>query len=313
MIATLTASVPFWGWATFIVFVLFLLALDLGILHRKNHEVGVKEALGWTAVWVSLALFFNLGVWYFFGKQKAIEFLTGYLIEYSLSVDNLFVFLTLFTYFHVPKIYQHRVLFWGIIGALLMRGAMIGAGAVLIQRFHWIIYLFGAFLVFTGIKMLTKEDEKLEPERNPIVRLFRKFFPVTTEYRGEHFWVYEQGRLWATPLFIVLICVEVTDLIFAVDSIPAIFAITPDPFIVFTSNVFAILGLRSLYFALSSIMHFFHYLKYGLGIVLAFVGAKMLMSHYYPIDTLVSLGVVLSILTGSIIASFFHRPAPEAK
>src|SRR5512143_1413892 len=296
-----------WPWVGFNAFVLVMLALDLGVFHRKAHVVSFKESLVWTIVWVVLALLFNAGVWHFYGSQKALEFFTGYLIEKSLSVDNVFVFALLFSYFAVPAKYQHKVLFWGILGALLMRAGMIAAGAALIAKFTWIIYLFGGFLILTGIKMIVKREEEIHPERNPVVRWFKKLMPVTADYRDDHFFVKEGGRRWATPLFVVLLLVEFSDLIFAVDSIPAIFAVTTDPFIVYTSNVFAILGLRSLYFALAGVMDKFHYLKIGLGVVLAFVGVKMLLAHTaYKLDTLVSLGVVGLILAVSVAVSLLR-------
>ena len=293
-----------WLWVGFNVFILAMLALDLGVFHRKTHVVSLKESLTWTGVWVVLALLFNAGVWHYAGSQKALEFFTGYVIEKSLSVDNVFVFALLFSYFAVPPVYQHKVLFWGILGALLMRAFMIAAGAALITKFAWIIYVFGAFLILTGIKMIVKRDEEIHPERNPVVRWFKKLMPVTPAYRGDKFFVRENGIRMATPLFVVLLLVEFTDLIFAVDSIPAIFAVTKDPFIVYTSNVFAILGLRSLYFALAGVMDKFHYLKIGLGVVLAFVGVKMVLAHTaYKIDTLVSLGVIVLILATSVVWS----------
>ena len=294
-----------WLWIGFNGFVLIMLCIDLGVFHRKAHIVSMKEALSWTAAWVSLALVFNLGVWHYLGQQKALEFFTGYVIEYSLSVDNMFVFALLFSYFAVPPLYQHKVLFWGILGALLMRAVMILVGAALIAKFAWIIYVFGAFLILTGIKMIFKKEEEIHPERNPLVRLFKRFMPVTSDYRADKFFVREKGILMATPLFVVLLLVEFTDLIFAVDSIPAIFAVTKDPFIVYTSNVFAILGPRSLYFALSGVMDKFHYLKIGLGVVLTFVGVKMLLGHTpWKIDTLVSLGVIVFVLAAAVAASW---------
>lgn len=293
-----------WLWVGFNVFVLAMLALDLGVFHRKAHVVSVREALTWSGVWVALALVFNIGVWHWLGAQKGVEFFTGYLIEKSLSMDNVFVFALLFSYFAVPPIYQHKVLFWGIIGALVMRAIMIWAGAALITNFAWIIYIFGAFLILTGVKMIVKRETEIHPEQNPLVRWFKRLMPVTSDYRGSRFFVRENGVLMATPLFIVLLLIEFTDLIFAVDSIPAIFAVTKDPFIVYTSNVFAILGLRSLYFALAGVMHKFHYLKVGLGIVLTFVGVKMILAHTaWKIDTLVSLGVIVVVLTASVLAS----------
>ncbi len=301
-----------WLWVGFNAFVFVMLALDLGVFHRKAHVVTLKESLTWTAVWVVMALLFNLGVAHYMGNNKALEFFTGYVIEKSLSVDNVFVFALLFSYFAVPTIYQHKVLFWGIFGALVMRAIMIALGAKLITEFAWIIYIFGAFLILTGIKMIVKREEEIHPERNPVVRLFKRFMPVTGEYRGDKFFVREKNILMATPLFIVLLLVEFTDLIFAVDSIPAIFAVTKDPFIAYTSNVFAILGLRSLYFALSGVLDKFHYLKIGLGVVLSFVGVKMLLAHSpWKIDTLVSLGVIVIVLTASVVASLAWPKKPN--
>lgn len=294
----------FWLWAGFNAFVLIMLALDLGVFHRKAHVVTFKESISWTIVWVVMAMLFNLGIGHYMGDDKALEFFTGYVIEKSLSVDNVFVFALLFGYFSVPPVYQHKVLFWGIFGALIMRAVMIAAGAALITEFAWIIYVFGGFLVLTGIKMIVKHETEIHPERNPLVRLFKRLMPVTPEYREDKFFVREKGVLMATPLFVVLLLVEFTDLIFAVDSIPAIFAVTKDPFIVYTSNVFAILGLRSLYFALAGVMDKFHLLKMGLGAVLTFVGIKMLLAHSeWKIDTHVSLGVIIVILAASVIAS----------
>ena len=296
-----------WLWIGFNVFVLGMLALDLGVFHRKAHIVTVKESIAWTVVWVTLALLFNLGVAHYMGDAKGLEFFTGYVIEKSLSVDNVFVFALLFSYFAVPPLHQHKVLFWGILGALIMRAIMIFLGAALIERFAWIIYVFGAFLILTGIKMIVKREEEIHPERNPLVRWFKKLMPVTNDYRGDKFFVRENGVRMATPLFVVLLLVEFSDLIFAVDSIPAIFAVTRDPFIVYTSNVFAILGLRSLYFALAGVMDKFHYLKIGLGVVLSFVGVKMLLGHTaWKIDTHISLGVIVTVLAASIIVSLLR-------
>ena len=293
-----------WLWIGFNIFVLLMLALDLGVFHRTAHIVTFKESISWTVIWVALAMLFNLGVWHYAGSEKGIEFLTGYVIEKSLSVDNVFIFVLLFSYFAVPQVYQHKVLFWGILGALIMRAIMIGVGAALLAKFAWIIYIFGGFLILTGIKMIVKREEEIHPERNPVVRWFKKLMPVTADYRGDKFFVRENGIRHATPLFVVLILVEISDLIFAVDSIPAIFAVTKDPFIVYTSNVFAILGLRSLYFALAGVMDKFHYLKIGLGVVLTFVGVKMLLGHTeWKIDTHFSLGVIVTILTASVVAS----------
>jgi len=291
-------------WAGFLLFVLLMLALDLGVFHRKSHEVKIREALIWSAVWISIALLFNVGVYFFMGQEKAIEFLTGYVIEKSLSVDNLFVFIMVFSYFNVDTKYQHKVLFWGIIGALVMRAIFIFAGVALIQQFHWIIYIFGAFLIFTGIKMLVQKNEKVEPDKNPLVRLFKRFFPVTDTMHGDSFFVKINAKTVATPLFIVLLIIEFTDLIFAVDSIPAILAISNDTFIIFTSNVFAILGLRALYFALAGISKLFYYLKYGLSAILVFVGVKMVIAGFFKIPVMYSLLIIISILTLSILASF---------
>jgi tellurite resistance protein TerC len=295
-------------WIGFTVFVLALLALDLGVFHRKAHEVHVREALTWTAVWISLALVFNVGMYFWFGPERALEFLTGYVIEKALSVDNIFVFIIVFSVFAVPAKLQHRVLFWGIVGALIMRAIFIVLGAALLQRFHWVIYIFGAFLVFTGIKLLVQRGAKVHPERNLILRLFRRLVPSVGDYRGGHFTVIEAGKRYATPLLLVLVAIEATDIVFAVDSIPAIFAVTTDPFIVYTSNIFAILGLRALYFALAGMMGKFHYLKVGLSLVLIFVGAKMLLAGIYKIPILVSLAVIVSLLAGSIVASLLRRP-----
>lgn len=293
-----------WLWVGFNLFVLAMLALDLGVFHRKAHVVGFRESISWSLVWVALALVFNLGVWHFMGPQKGLEFFTGYLIEKSLSIDNVFVFALLFGHFAVPPLYQHKVLFWGILGALVMRAVMILLGAALITKFTWVIYVFGLFLILTGIKMIVKREESVHPENNPLVRWLRRLMPVTADYRGDRFFVLEAGRRAATPLFVVLLLVEFSDLIFAVDSIPAIFAVTKDPFIVYTSNVFAILGLRSLYFALAGVIDKFHYLKVGLGVVLGFVGVKMLLGHTaWKIDTRISLGVIVLILAFSVICS----------
>ena len=292
-----------WYWVLFNVFVLAMLALDLGVFHRKSHEVKMKEALTWSAVWISLALAFNVLIYFWMGEKKALEFLTGYVIEKSLSVDNIFIFIMVFTYFHVPALYQHKILFWGILGALIMRAIFIFAGVALIAKFHWTVYVFGLFLIITGIKMALQKDKKIEPDKNPAIRLFRRYFPVTDSYDGSKFLTRVNGKLLATPMMIVLIVIETTDLIFAVDSIPAILAITTDPFIVYTSNVFAILGLRALYFALAGVMQLFHYLAYGLSAVLVFVGAKMMLVDVYKIPIQISLLVIVVILTVSIVAS----------
>ena len=290
-------------WVCFIGFVVFMLVLDLGVFHRKSHEIKIKEALIWSAVWISLALIFNYGIYVFLGKEKAIEFLTGYIVEKSLSVDNLFVFIMLFTYFKVDVKHQHKVLFWGILGALVMRAIFIFAGVALINKFHWIIYIFGALLIFTGIKMLFHKEENIDPDRNPLVKLFKKIFPVTEKEHGDKFFVRLNGKTVATPLFIVLLMVEFTDLIFAVDSIPAILAITNDTFIIFSSNVFAILGLRALYFALAGITKYFYYLKYGLSAILVFVGIKMTIVDFYKVPIVSSLLVISGILIISVVVS----------
>lgn len=311
-----------WLWVGFNVFVLAMLALDLGVFHRKAHEVSIKEASIWSVVWISLAMVFNALIFNFWSVispgsgytngEAGLAFLTGYLIEKALSVDNIFVFVLIFTYFSVPAKYQHRVLFWGIIGALLMRGIMIGLGAALIKEFHWIIYIFGAFLIFTGIRMAFHKNEEVHPENNPLVRLLRRIMPVTENYENDKFFVRRAGVLMATPLFLVLLMVESTDLIFAVDSIPAIFAVTQDPFLVYTSNVFAILGLRSLYFVLAGMVTKFHYLKLGLSFVLVFVGVKMLLvDTAWKIPTGISLGVVAGIIIISVIASLIRSRRQE--
>ncbi len=298
-------------WIGFNVFVLAMLALDLLVFHRKPHEVSVREALSWSAVWIALALVFNAGLYFFQGRQPALEFLTGYLIEKSLSVDNIFVFLMVFAYFRVPQKYQHEVLFWGILGALVFRAIFIAGGVTLIKNFHWIIYVFGAFLIFTGIKMVLDKDKEIHPEKSPLLRLFRKFMPVTEGYENGKFFVRKDSRLYATPLFVVLLVIETTDIIFAVDSIPAILAITQDPFIVYTSNVFAILGLRALYFALAGVIRLFHYLHYGLSAILVFVGTKMLLSDFYKVPIGISLSVVACLLFLSVGASLLWPQKKE--
>lgn len=299
-------NMPLWIWVAFNLFVLAMLALDLGVFHRKSHAVSLKEATIWSVVWISLALVFNIGLYIWQGSEVALQFLTGYLIEKSLSVDNIFVFVLIFSAFAVPAAYQHRVLFWGILGALLMRGALIFAGAALLERFHWIIYVFGAFLIFTGIKMVFHRNEEMHPEHNPVIRLFRRFLPVTEDYVEDRFFVRRAGALVATPLLLVLLVVESTDLIFAVDSIPAIFAVTQDPFIVYTSNVFAILGLRALYFLLAGVINTFYYLKLGLSAVLVFVGVKMVAIDFYKIPIVLSLGIIASILAIAVGASLIR-------
>ena len=292
-------------WILFNIFVLLMLVLDLGVFHRNSHTVKFREALLGSAMWIGLALVFAVLVYFWRGRPATLEFVTGYVIELSLSVDNLFVFLLIFRFFKVPGEQQHKVLFWGILGALIMRGLFILLGVGLMRRFEWIAYFFGALLIFSGIKLFTQKEMEIHPEKNPVLRIFRRFMPVTDNYEGGRFFV-RRARTYATPLLIVLLVVETTDLIFAVDSIPAILAITLDAFIVYTSNVFAILGLRSMYFALAGMMELFHYLHYGLSLVLIFVGAKMMVAHYYKIPTGVALGVVAGVLTISVAASVLH-------
>jgi tellurite resistance protein TerC len=301
-------------WLGFTAFVLALLALDLGVFHRKAHEVTTREALTWSIVWISLALLFNVGIAYWYGRERGMEFLTGFLIEKALAVDNIFVFAVVFSTFAVPPALQHRVLFWGILGALVMRAIFIAAGAALIHQFHWIMYVFGAFLILTGVRLFVQREVEPHPENNPLVRLFVRWVPSVSTYDGARFFTIKDGRRYATPLLLVLVVIEVTDLIFAVDSIPAIFAVTSDPFIVYTSNIFAILGLRSLYFLLAGVMNQFHYLKVGLALVLMFVGIKMTIVDLYKIPITVSLGVIATMIGGAIIASWLRpRPQTEAK
>lgn len=322
------AGIPTWIWGAFLGFVLVVLALDLGVFHRKAHVVQMKEALVWSGIWMSLALAFAALIFTQWGgirpdspysnSEAGFAFIAGYLVEWALSVDNLFVFLLVFAYFQVPPEYQHRVLFWGIVGALVFRMIFIGLGAVVLERFHWSMIIFGAFLIFTGIKMVRSHAQKMDPAKNPVIKLIRKLMPVTPEYHGDKFFTRIDGRLWATPLFVALLVVEFTDVVFAVDSVPAIYAITSEPFIVFTSNVFAILGLRSLFFALAGLMRMFHYLHYGLAAVLVFVGCKMLYSYAekdiapelpkFPVA--LSLGVILAILVASVVVSL-KRPKVE--
>lgn len=300
-------------WIGFATFIVTMLVLDLGVFHRRAHAVSLKEAGIWVAVWVSLALIFNLVVYYLKGSQAALAFLTAYLIEESLSIDNMFVFLMLFAYFGVKAEHQHRVLFWGIVGALVMRGIFIAAGVTLLAKFHWLIYVFGAFLVYTGIKMASPKVMEVHPEHNPVLKLACRFIPITKDYVGQRFLTREAGRLVATPLLLVLLIVESTDVVFAVDSIPAVLAVTRDPLIIYTSNAFAILGLRSIFFVLAGIMGLFKYLKVGLSVVLTFVGAKMLISGFYEIPIAVSLGVVFGVLFLSVLISVLLRPEEVEK
>ena len=298
---------PILFWILFNAFVLLMLALDLGVFHRKAHEVSLKEALTWTFVWVFLAMVFNTLIFYWRGQQQALEFFTGYLVEKALSIDNISVFIMIFSYFQVPSKYQHKVLFWGILGALIMRVIFIFAGVALIEKFHFTIYIFGALLIYTGYKMFYHNNATIEPDKNPVIRFFKKFMPVTPDLHEDNFFVKLNGKQFATPLFLVLILIETTDLIFAVDSIPAILAITQDQFIVYTSNVFAILGLRSLYFALAGVVHRFWLLSYGLAVVLVFVGLKMLLIDVYKIPIEWSLVFIATTITGSILLSLRIR------
>lgn len=297
-------SMPLWAWAAFFAFIIAMLALDLGVLQRDSHAVTMKEAIVWCIVWLALALGFNGLLYYWRGAEAAQQFLAGYLVELCLSVDNVFVFILVFAYFRVEPRFQHRVLFWGIIGAVLMRAVFILVGVGVIERFHWVLYLFGVFLVYTGVKMaLPKKDDEIHPDQNIAVRLFRKFFAVSSQPAAGHFFVSEGGRRVATPLFIVLLVIETTDLVFALDSLPAVLAITKDGFIALTSNIFAILGLRSLYFALNGVMQLFRYLKIGLAIILVFIGTKMLIANWVDISTATSLGVIGGVLAMSVLLS----------
>lgn len=307
-------DVPIWLWVAFTGFVLALLALDLGVFHRRPHAVTLKEAAIWSGVWVSLALSFNLWLFTRGGSEPALEFLTGYLIEKSLAVDNIFVFAMIFSYFAIPAVFQHRILFWGILSALIMRGGLIFAGAYLIDAFHWVLYLFGAFLIFTGIRMTRREEKPVDFNESFVVRVIRRIIPVSESYHGANFVVRQKGVWVATPLLVVLILVEISDVIFAIDSIPAIFAVTQDPFIVWTSNVFAILGLRSMYFLLAGIIPKFHLLKPALAVIMVFVGSKMLLVDIYKIPTVASLAVVALVLTVAVVASLLvtrSHPEPE--
>lgn len=310
-----TDAMPLWAWIGFFVFIAAMLALDLGVFQRDSHEVKMKEALAWCGVWAALALSFNAVVWYWRGTELGQQFLASYLIELSLSIDNVFVFILVFAYFKVPAKWQHRVLFWGIIGAVVMRAVFILVGVSVIQRFHWVLYFFGAFLVYTGVKMAlpSKEEVDVDPDHNPVVRLFKRFYPVAPHNEHGHFFTRHDGRLMATPLFIVLLVVETTDVVFALDSIPAVLAITKDGFIALTSNIFAILGLRSLYFALSGVMQLFRYLKIGLAVILCFIGVKMLIEHWVKIPTTASLGVIAAVLTMSVLLSLLIKPPANSQ
>lgn len=298
-------------WILFTLFIVVMLAIDLGIFNRKDHEVKVKEALVWSGVWVGLALAFNAGLYFWKGQETAIQFFTGYVIEKSLSIDNIFIFLQVFAYFSVPAIYQHKILFWGVLGAIVMRAVFIVAGVALISKFHWIIFVFGAFLVFTGVKMVFAKNKEIHPEKNPLIRVLRRFMPVTNDYEGGKFLIRRNGIIMATPLMVVLLVIETTDVIFAVDSIPAILAVTTDPFIVFSSNLFAIMGLRSLFFALAGVVKRFHYIHYGLAAILVFVGVKMLVSDLYKLPSAAALAAVAAKLALSMIASVLWPRRPQ--
>lgn len=304
----MTIDSTFWFWILFNVFIFTLIFLDIKLFHAKDHTISIKEALWATSFWVGLALAFNIGIYFTRGLEDALNFFTGYLIEYSLSIDNIFVFILIFSYFKVPSHLTHKVLFWGILGAILMRAIFIISGVALIQKFSWLIYIFGVFLIITGIKLgLSKDSNVTAPENNILIKFFKRFFPVTADYVGNKFFVWIDNRLFATPLFLVLLSVETTDLIFAIDSIPAIIGITTDFFIVYTSNIFAVLGLRSLYFALAGLMGLFYYLHYGLAIILVFIGLKMLFSGLFHLPIILTLGIVILVLGASILLSLFRK------
>lgn len=302
-------------WIAFNVFIILMLIVDLYVFNRKPHTITIKESLTWTGIWIALAMVFGVGVYYFMGSQPALDYFTGYLIEKSLSVDNIFVFLLVFTYFNVPDKYQHKVLFWGIFGALVFRFIFIFIGVALIEQFHWVIYIFGAFLIFTGIKLGLEKDKEIQPEKNPILKIVRRFVPITSDFHGPDFFIKKRGRYIATPMIIVLIVIETTDIVFALDSIPAIMAITRDPFIIYSANAFAILGLRALYFALSGVMRLFHYLHYGLSFILVYIGVKMMLEDLVHIPTILTLGVIVATLTISVIFSILYpkeeSPLPD--
>jgi tellurite resistance protein TerC len=311
--AVTSTQMPLWAWLGFGVIIFVLLVLDLKVFHRKSGVINIKQSLMWTAFWICLALLFNLGIWLWQRDTgMALNFLTCYLIEESLSVDNLFVFLMVFSFFAVPAAYQHKVLFWGIIGAIVLRLAFIEVGATLLENFDWVFYIFGAFLIIAALRMAFQKEKEMHPEKNPILKILRKFVGVTDCYEGDRFFIKRAGKYIATPLLIVVIIIETTDLVFAMDSIPAAFSITTDKFIVYTANIFAILGLRSLYFALAGIMPLFHYLKYGLVIVLMFVGIKMLLAQHYEIPTSIALGVVVGVLVIAVIASIIRNRRNKA-
>lgn len=299
-------------WVVFNIFIVSMLIVDLMVFNRKPHEISIRESLIWTGIWIILAVIFGIGLYFFMSPESSLEYFTGYLIEKSLSVDNIFVFLLIFTYFGVDAKYQHRVLFWGIFGALVFRLLFILVGVALIERFHWVIYIFGAFLILTGIKLALEKDKEIRPDRNPILKLVRRFVPITKNYHGQKFFIKRGKRYIATPMFVVLVVIETTDIVFALDSIPAIMAITRDTFIIYSANAFAILGLRALYFALSGVMRLFHYLHYGLAFILVYIGIKMLLEGVYQIPTMVTLAIIISTLTISVLLSiFFPKDEPE--
>jgi tellurite resistance protein TerC len=304
---------PIWAWGVFLLVVIAMLMVDLGVFHRKAHVLSMREATIWSIVWVVVALVFNAIVWVWLGHQKALEFFTGYLVEKALSADNIFVFAVLFNYFAVPPEYRHRVLFWGVLGAIVFRLTFILAGTALLKKFHWVVYIFGIIVIVSGIKLLMRKDGEIDPERNPVLRLARRFLPITPNYHGQKFFVRLNGKFMATPLALVLLVVESTDIVFAVDSIPAIFAITRDPFIVFTSNVCAILGLRALYFLLEGMIRLFRYLDEGLAVILVFIGIKMLVSEFYKIPTWVALGFVAAVLAITIALSLMAERREQVR
>jgi len=304
---------PIWAWGVFLLVVIAMLMVDLGVFHRKAHVLSMREATIWSIVWVVVALVFNAIVWVWLGHQKALEFFTGYLVEKALSADNIFVFAVLFNYFAVPPEYRHRVLFWGVLGAIVFRLTFILAGTALLKKFHWVVYIFGIIVIVSGIKLLMRKDEEIDPERNPVLRLARRFLPITPNYHGQNFFVRLNGKFMATPLALVLLVVESTDIVFAIDSIPAIFAITRDPFIVFTSNVCAILGLRALYFLLEGMIRLFRYLDEGLAVILVFIGIKMLVSEFYKIPTWVALGFVAAVLAITIALSLMAERREQVR
>lgn len=306
-------QIPLWGWLAFNIFIIMMITADLLFMHHQKTVMSIKQALGLSAMWIGMAFVFNLGIYYFYGHTAALNFLAGYLIEKALSVDNLFVFILIFGYFRVPKKYHHKVLFWGVLGAILMRALFIFFGISLVNHFHWILYFFGAFLIYAAIKMAMPRSDAIDPEHNIVIKWIKQWIPITANFEGDKFFTKIDNKWWATPLFIVVITLEMTDLIFAIDSIPAVMAITLDPFIIYTSNIFAILGLRALYFALAGLMPLFHYLKYGLSIILAFVGFKMLLEPFIDISIGMSLGFIVTSLTLTICASLFRptiKPGP---